>query len=234
MKGKLVYIFFYHGVVLAINKIVFGCLIHYDPEFAADVIFKFVLIAVEVVFGDIGKDRHIGPEGDDVIQLEAADLSHVPFLRIFCDLPGEGIADIPDEGTIQAAMATDMICHGGSRGLTVAAGDADDPAVAFIAISQFDLTDDGDAFLPYLLYQFVLFRNAGAFHDFVGSQDAGGRVMALFEFDAVGTEGMTVFILQRATIGHEDVIAAFGRQYGCTYAALTTTEYDHSLFHVIL
>ena len=223
----------YHRVVGAINKIVLRRLVHGDAKLAGDIVLELIVIAVQVVFGDIGKDRHIGPEGDDVIQLEAADLSHVPFLRIFCDLPGEGIADIPDEGTIQAAMTTDMICHGGSRGLTVAAGDADDPAVAFIAISQFDLTDDGDAFLPYLLYQFVLFGDAGAFHDFVGSQDAGGRVMPLFEFDAVGAEGMTVFILQRATIGHEDVIAAFGRQYGCTYAALTTTEYDHSLFHVI-
>ena len=56
---------------------------------------------------------------------------------------------------------------------------------------------------------------------------------AFFEFDTVGAEGMTIFILQWAAIGHKDVIAAFGRQYGRTYAALTTTEYDHSLFHVI-
>lgn len=233
MKGKLVYIFFYHGVVLAINKIVFGCLVHYDPEFAADVIFKFVIIAVEVVFGDIGEDRHIGPEGDDVIQLEAADLGDIPFLRIFCDLPGEGQADIPDEGAVQAAMPADMIRHGGGSGLAVAAGYADDPAIAFIAIGELDFTDDGYAFLPYLLYPFILFGDAGAFHDFVGSQDTGGSVSAFFEFDPVGTERLAVLFFQRGAIGHEDVVSAPGRQYGRAYAALTTTEYDHSLFHVV-
>jgi hypothetical protein len=44
---------------------------------------------------------------------------------------------------------------------------------------------------------------------------------------------MAVLFLQRAAIGHEDVIAAFCRQYGRAYAALTTTEYDHPLFHVV-
>ena len=30
-------------------------LVHYDPEFAADIVFKIVFVAVQVIFSDVGQ-----------------------------------------------------------------------------------------------------------------------------------------------------------------------------------
>src|ERR1700731_1480831 len=109
MKGKLVYIFFYHRVVSGIDKRVGSGLVHYDAELAADIILELIIVTVEVVFGDIGEDRDIGPELDDIVELEAADLSHIPLFRVFRHLSGEGVAYIPHQCAVETAMAADMI-----------------------------------------------------------------------------------------------------------------------------
>src|SRR5579859_7632898 len=98
-----------------------------------------------MVLGDIGQDGYFRPEIMDVVQLETADLTHVPLFWVFRHLPGEGIADIANQCAVQAAMAADMVGEGRGRALAVAARDADDAAVALVTPGQFDLADDRDA-----------------------------------------------------------------------------------------
>ena len=44
MNGKLAYMFCYHRVVFAINKIVCFRLVHHDPELAADIVDKGIVL----------------------------------------------------------------------------------------------------------------------------------------------------------------------------------------------
>ena len=97
----------YHRVVGAINKIVLRRLVHGDAKLAGDIVLELIVIAVQVVFGDIGKDGDFRPKSGDVVQLKAADLHHIPLLRIFRHLPGERDADIADQGAVETAMAAE-------------------------------------------------------------------------------------------------------------------------------
>jgi hypothetical protein len=47
----------FHGyfIICIINKVIIACLVHDDPEFAADVVFKIVFVAVKMIFSDIGE-----------------------------------------------------------------------------------------------------------------------------------------------------------------------------------
>ena len=53
------------------------CLVHSDTEFAAYIIFKVVIIAVEMIFSNVGEYRNIRSECFDIIQLETADLRYI-------------------------------------------------------------------------------------------------------------------------------------------------------------
>jgi hypothetical protein len=69
-------------------------LVHNDPEFAADIVFKIVFVAVKMIFRDIGQYGHIRSECFDIVQLKTADLSYVQLLWVYGDLSCKRIADV--------------------------------------------------------------------------------------------------------------------------------------------
>lgn len=218
----------YHRVVFVINKIVLVGLVHRDPELTGDIIPELVLISIEVILGDVGEDSYVGSERDYIVQLEAADLHYIPFLRVFRDLPGERIPDIARQRAVESAMSTDMVGHGGSRAFAVAAGDTDDPAIAFVTVGELDLADDRDIVGTDLFYDGRFFRDAGAFHDFIGIQDKGFGVVVFFERDVAFLQHPPVVVFQRAAVGDKYVIAALLRQDRRTYTAFAAAEYDQT------
>src|SRR5258708_12267150 len=146
MNGIPAYMFFYYRVVIVINKIVIFFLVHDDPEFAPDVVFEFILIAVEMVFRDIGQDSYIRPEFHDIVQLKAADLRHVPLFRIFPHLPSKAISYISHQCAVQSAFFTDMVSKGGGGSLPIAARDTNDLTVSLVPVGQLYFADHRDAF----------------------------------------------------------------------------------------
>src|ERR1700760_1249732 len=100
-----------HRVVGIIDKVVPGGLVFCDPELACDIVLKFVIVSIEMVFGDIGKDGYVRAEVYDIVELEAADLAYVPGFRVFGNLACKRIADITYEGAIQASVTADMVGH---------------------------------------------------------------------------------------------------------------------------
>ncbi len=184
-----------------------GCLlVHRDPEFAPDIILKIVIVTIQVIFGDIGENSNIRPECFDIIQLEAADLCYIQWLRIFGHLPGKGVTNITHQCTIKAGFFTDMKGQCCCRGLSITPGDSDDLAVAFETVSQFDLADDGNSFCPDLFYQFILFWYAGAFHHFISSEDSFLVMMTFLEADTCLLQFVTIIFFQRTSIRKECII----------------------------
>src|ERR1700743_2794135 len=100
----MAYMLLDYRIVGIIDEIVPGGLVFCDPELACDIVLKLVVVSIEMVFRDIGKDGYVGTEVDDVVQLEAADLAYIPGFRVFGDLPCKGITDIAHQRTVQTAM----------------------------------------------------------------------------------------------------------------------------------
>jgi hypothetical protein len=65
------------------------CLVHCYTEFAPYIIFKLVVIAVKMIFSNVGKYRYIRSECFDIIQLETADLCYIQRFGICCNLSCE-------------------------------------------------------------------------------------------------------------------------------------------------
>ncbi len=69
-----------HRVILTINKKVIFCLILHDPELTVDVIPELIIIAVQMVFRDIGQYGDVRSESLYIVQLKTADLCYVQGL----------------------------------------------------------------------------------------------------------------------------------------------------------
>src|SRR5690606_16830966 len=140
------YILICHGVICTVNKIVFRGLVHYDPEFAPDVVRELVLVPVEVIFRNIGQYGNVWPEHADVIELETADLHDVPFAGRFLYLPGKTIPDIAYQCTVHSRRLEDVMDQRSSGCLPVTPCYAYYPAVPLVPVCQFHLADHGNFF----------------------------------------------------------------------------------------
>src|SRR6185312_2424613 len=218
-----------HRVVFVIYEIVVDRLVHRDPELAGDIVAELIIISIKMILCDIGQYCYIGTEGHDIVQLKTTDLHYIPWFRVFRHLAGEGVPDIACQRRIQSAMPADMPGQGRGRAFSVAAGDTDDTAIAFIPVGELDLADHRNAFGTDVSDDLALVRDARAFHDLVGVQEQVFGMFAFFEGDVVLLQGLPVVFFQRAGIGYEHIIAALGREDCRTYTAFATTEYDQSL-----
>ena len=91
-----------------------------------------------------------------------------------------------------------------------------------------DLGEDRDATLHGRAHDGRRVGYAGALDDLVGIEDLGLRVMTLFEGDTAIEQHRLVFLRDRATIGHEHVVALRPRQHRGSHATLARTQDDDS------
>src|SRR5437870_1267748 len=95
-------------------------LVHRDTELTSDIVLELIVVPIQVVFRDIGQNGNIRSETNDVVQLKAADLRHIPLLRVFRYLPCKRVAYIAYQCTIQSSMTADMVDHGSGGRLSIA------------------------------------------------------------------------------------------------------------------
>ena len=82
------------GVVGVEDKAVLGTEVARDAELRPGVVLEFVVVAVEVVRGDVGDDGDVRTEIVGVVQLEAADLKYLVVVMLGRDLEGVALADV--------------------------------------------------------------------------------------------------------------------------------------------
>ncbi len=121
-------------VIGAVNEIIICLLVHSDAKFAADIIFKIVIVTVQVIFSNICKNGDIRSERLDVIQLKTADLCYIQWFWVFRYLPGKGVTDISYQGTIQSRFLTDMIGQSSGGCFSVASGNGYNLTLTFEAV----------------------------------------------------------------------------------------------------
>ena len=183
-----------------------------------------------MVRGDVEQDGDVGAEVIHIVQLEAAQLDDVVFVRVFCNLQGKAVADVPGQPGIIACIREDMIDEACRGRFPIAARDADHLGIG-IPAGEFNLADNVCALFHEFSDHRGFFGNARALDDLVGIEDFLFRMVPLFPFDAMVVEQLLVFVLDGGHIGNEHIESFLLCQYGCTGSALAGTQYYDS-FHI--
>ena len=191
-----------------------------------------MVVAVEVVGGDVGDDGDVRPEVVGVVQLEAADLQHVVVVLLGRDLQGVALADVAAQARVETGLPEEVVDQGGGGRLAVRAGHAD-LLRAVVARREFDLGDDVRPLLAQGLDHGRRAGNAGALDDLVRIEDLLGRVPALLEGDVPLLQRGEVLVLDLPVVGQEDVESLDFREHGGSDAALCSSQNNNSC-HIFL
>ena len=113
-----------------------------------------------------------------------------------------------------------MVGQHGRRRLAVASGDTDHLRIG-IPSGKFYFGDDRRTFLLQFLYDGSLVGNTRALDNFVGIQDVGFGMPALFPTDSTGIQHILILGFDGRKIGNEYIESFRLRQHGGTCAAFT-------------
>ena len=65
------------GVISAIDKVILGCHVPRNAKFRFDIVLHLVLVSIQMVRGDVGKNRYIRLEFVHSIQLETTQFQYI-------------------------------------------------------------------------------------------------------------------------------------------------------------
>ena len=198
-----------------------------DVELRGHVVLHLVVVAVQVVRGDVGDDGDVRLEIIHVVQLEAADFQDIVIEMLGRDLIGVGLADVAAEAHVQAGVLQQVVDQGRGRGLAVGAGDAD-LLRGVEAARELDLGHDVRALLPELPHQGNGARDARGLDDLVGVEDQALRVVALLEGDFPLLEFIDILLLDLSLVRQEHVEPFDLCENGCAHSAFGAAQNDYS------
>ena len=107
------------GVVVPINKGVVGGLVLNDAHLGVHVVLHAVVVAVQMVGGDVQQNGNVGAEVIHIVQLERTQLDDVVFVRILGHLQGKRVAYVAGQSGVVARIAEDVVDEAGGGGLAV-------------------------------------------------------------------------------------------------------------------
>ena len=195
-----------------------------DAELRLDIVLHLVVVPVQMVRRDVGDYGYVGLEVIYVVQLEAAELQYIDVV-LFCRyLIGVALSDVAAESYIKAGLHQKVIDQRCGSGLSVASGDAY-LLRSVISPCEFDLRDDVDAAVGYLLHHRSLRRYSRALHHLVRIEDEVFRMLSLLVRDLPLVEHSCVFLRYLTHIGEEYIITFNLREHCGTYSALASTKY---------
>ena len=113
-----------NGVVLPVYEGVLGSHIVENAEFGVDVVLHLVVVAVEVVGGDVENHGHVGAETVHVFKLETRELDDVDVVGIAGHLQSKAFANVSGEPDVYAGVLKNMVCEKSGGGFAVRAGNA--------------------------------------------------------------------------------------------------------------
>src|SRR5690606_40572635 len=162
-------------------------------KFCSYVLFKIIIIPIQMVWSDIEYHGYIRPEGYYIIQLKTTQLQHIPFFGCQSNLSGKTVTDIAGNRYIQPCFLKNVIGEAGGRRLAIGSGDTHYLAVSFKPVGPFNLTYQLYTFLSYLLHYTGLFGNSRALNHNISSENLVRTMLPLFKCNAPLTE--LIFIL---------------------------------------
>mgnify|MGYP007101901045 CR=1 FL=1 len=190
-------------------------------------VLELVVVAVQVVRGDVRDDGDVRLEVIDVVQLETADFEDIIVEVLGRDLIGVGFPDVSSEADVETCVPEKVIDEGRRGGLAVRAGYAN-LLRGVIPSREFDFRDDARPLVAEFHDKGGHRRDSGALHDLVRVKDKVLRVAAFLKGDVPFGEGLYVFFIYLPTVGEEYVHSLFLCEYGSAHAAFRTSEYNQS------
>ncbi len=183
----------YHGVVFPVNEPVITGLVPENTEFCRRIVFHLVVVAVQMIRGDVHYDGDVGLEIIHVLELEAGELYHVVIMVGACHLIGEAASHVAGESHIQPCLLEDVVGKQGSGGFAVAPRDAHHFCVG-VSRCELNFGNDGNPFLHDFTDNRGAGRYSGAFHHYVGFEDTLLCVVSGLVFDSFGVEYFAVMV----------------------------------------
>ena len=178
-------------VVRPVHEGVLRCLVLYDAHLGVGVVLHVELVAVQVVWRDVHQYRHVGSEVVHVVQLEGANLQHVPVVVFRSHLHGVGSSDVAGQSYVDSPFLHYIIDERRRSSLSVGPGDADSLALA-VPFGKLQFRQNGCPLLYESLHHWSRVRDAGAFHHLVGRENLRLRVVSLFPTNVVFVELLLV------------------------------------------
>ena len=137
-------------IVHPVDEVIFRPLVLQDAEFGGDIILHFVVVAVEMVGGDVHDDGYSGLEVIHILELETGEFDDIDIMLLASHLKSHALANISSQADIQSCRLEDMIGQKGSGGLAVAAGDTHHLGIG-VATGKLNLGDDRSTLLGEFL-----------------------------------------------------------------------------------
>ena len=222
-------------IVRAIDELIGRSLVLKDAKLAVHVILQLVIVAVEVVGRNVHQHPHVGPEIVHAVELETAQLNHVPVKILGGHLQREALPNVARKAHAQVGLPQHFVSECGGGRLAVAAGDANRARTVRVAPGEFDLRDYRNPALTQRLHNRSALRNAGAFDHLVGIENQLFGMASLFIRHAPLFELSPVFRGDRPPVRQEHVEPLDLSQHGRAAAAFAPSEhYNPSHRYLIL
>ena len=181
------------GVVVPVDEAVLRGLVLYDAHLGIHIVLHAVVVAIQVVGGDVQQDGDVGLKLVHVVQLERAQLDDVVLMRVLGHLQCQTAPYVASQSGIVASRLEDVVNQRRGGGFAVAARDANHLRVG-VTPGKLYFADDADALCHGLLHHWSLFRDARTLDDFVSVQNEFGGVMLLFPPNVVLIQRLLVFV----------------------------------------
>ena len=178
-------------------------LILHDAHLRIHIVLERVVVAVEVVGRDVHQHTHVGTEVVHTIELERAQLQHIPVVLLSCHLIGEALADVAAKGDVETRIAHNLIDERRCGGLAIRACDADGACLTHILCGKLHLRDNGSALFAQALYNLRLLGYAGRLDNKIGSEDALQSVATLLPLNLPLIENGSVALGHTAGVREE-------------------------------
>ena len=87
-------LFHNHLIICRIDKTVVALLVASYAHFRVDIVLETVVVSIEMVGGDIHQNGDICPKIEHTVELETAQLEHIPVVLFCCHAIGKRLANI--------------------------------------------------------------------------------------------------------------------------------------------
>ncbi len=218
-----------HLVVARVDEPVAGGHVAHDAHLRVHVVLEAVVVAVEVVGRDVRQHADMSAEVVHAVELERAQLQHIPVVATRGHGVGEALADVAAQRHVQPRVAQDLVDERRGGRLAVRPGDADALRAVEVAARELHLGDDGDAALAQAPHDGRRVGNAGGLDRLRGLEDQLLGVAPLLVGDLPLVEPGLVAVGDAAGVRQQDVEAFFLGEDRGAVAADAAAQYDDFL-----
>ena len=194
MYIKLLEFLLDYRVIVPVNEAVLLGLILNDTHLSVCVVLKLVVIAVQVVRGDIEKDGNIGTEVIHIVQLEAAQLNDIILMWVFCYLQCKTVTNVTSQTSVVTSIFEDMIDEARCCGLSITSSNTYHLRVG-VSTSKFYFTNDMCTLCDKFLNHRSFFRNTRTLDDFISIENLLFCVLSLFPFYTTVIKHLLILVL---------------------------------------